>query len=1490
MAGIDQELRLRISGDGSGLSATLRSGTDELRTFKSGIDSVGAAGKAAGEQTAAGFDKMGASAAAFMSQTRNVQSMLGSEAKSLADVAARREAYASALKNGLISQAEFTTGSKALNSQQAALEKQLGKTAKGANGAAGAVSHLGIQSAGAQREIGVLIGELARGNFAAFEKSLITLARQTGLLTTGFQLLLGPIGLIAGIAAIAIAAFVSLEVEQSRLNKAIISTGNYAGVTVAQVQQLGTTVGAQTGKISETRQALDLLVASGKFTGSQLALVGKGVVDFATVTGTSVEKAVDTFKKLADDPVKASIALNDQYHFLTLSIYDQIAAAEKNGDTQQAAAIAEKALAEEFGRRAKTMEDNLGTVERAWKGVTSAAKGAWDAILDIGRTKSPDEQLKAARSKVNEASNFLEEILAGKIGYAPDSFINARKADLQSAIDAEAKLYASLHKTGQAAEDQSAALAGIHQQEQDAAIKARADFDKLNATFDKTAAAQEKINKAAADLYKIYIGGGKLPEGVRFDGPVADVPVGPGWDKLKTKILEASGAFKGVAADERRAEEALGTLNQTIDDGVAVADKLANGYKGQLGQALNAYDAQIDKLGLAMDSLEAKKALGLISNEKYAALFKKISDAAADAGQQLQETTAHIEKQADVVGSFLQKVEDDKALASLTDREYAVNKALNEQIDKWDRVADAQIKAKLTLEGLNPHTEEGARKVRDAAAAAYDYTRAMDYMRQGAQEVEHTIAGGFSNAFSAVGQLLTGQIRSFKDFWGSVVSGFKNMFAQIIASSLQMRMLGPIMQSFGFNGANYGYLGGGASLLGSTPALVQTGSALAASGAIPGGGAYTLGNVGGNGLQGLGDLFSPTQWFGLGKSLFSGFSSLWGGSAFNPASANFVGPPVAGQTFGPQFGGYSSAFQQILGALGGAYAGINRAQNADGAFGKIGGGLSYGLGTYALGAGLSSLAAGTGFAAGVSGAFSAIPVAGWVALGAMVLDKISGGNLFGTGWNPTGNSRSNLSVTAAGASFQNEYEEKKKKALFGGNTYTWVGTDTTDEQKQWLDQFTAAMKQVRESASAVLGNTIADTVTGAFSQKFDKDGKVTEQISTVLGKTYKESIDAFAKRMQAENVFAQIDAALGTKEASGIAEQYRKNADQLSEAAKMLLQAQVDVKHGMSLLGESTSLTQINAVVSQLAASGETLIDAYTRLQSETQTFRSALDIIGVSIDKTGADFVRFADAAATAAGGVDKFKTLLDGFQSAFYSASELAKAQAAAYRKQSDGALTGLGLDPSISLSDFRAKFEAALPKLTPEQLATWLNAANFLAQATSAEKAYSDQLKQNAETIRSVLVSLNPAGDPLAGTWTQTLANINATFDQAIEKLKAAGATVDQLALAEAYRPEAIAKAQKAAQDNYANLVSQIRKGIDELNTPATDLQKALDGIAQAEKDTIDQLNAAARAANMQSASEADLAAAHLYAAMQADAARKAAAEAQKKAYQDYASVAA
>lgn len=42
---------------------------------------------------------------------------------------------------------------------------------------------------------------------------------------------------------------------------------------------------------------------------------------------------------------------------------------------------------------------------------------------------------------------------------------------------------------------------------------------------------------------------------------------------------------------------------------------------------------------------------------------------------------------------------------------------------------------------------------------------------------------------------------------------------------------------------------------------------------------------------------------------------------------------------------------------------------------------------------------------------------------------------------------------------------------------------------------------------------MAGIVTGAFEERWNKDGKVTEQISTVLGKTYTETMDKFMERI-----------------------------------------------------------------------------------------------------------------------------------------------------------------------------------------------------------------------------------------------------------------------------------------------------------------------------------------------------------------------------------------
>lgn len=59
----------------------------------------------------------------------------------------------------------------------------------------------------------------------------------------------------------------------------------------------------------------------------------------------------------------------------------------------------------------------------------------------------------------------------------------------------------------------------------------------------------------------------------------------------------------------------------------------------------------------------------------------------------------------------------------------------------------------------------------------------------------------------------------------------------------------------------------------------------------------------------------------------------------------------------------------------------------------------------------------------------------------------------------------------------------------------------------------AEMDKVRTSAANALGTGVADIVTAAFSEKFDKSGKVLSNISTVLGKTYDEAIDKFIERV-----------------------------------------------------------------------------------------------------------------------------------------------------------------------------------------------------------------------------------------------------------------------------------------------------------------------------------------------------------------------------------------
>lgn len=268
---------------------------------------------------------------------------------------------------------------------------------------------LGLKSAMARREIGVLIGELARGNFGALRGSGITLANRAGWLET----LMSPKGLMIGGAVGGIAAavyglgkaFYEGQKESEEFNKQLILTGSYAGKTTGQLNEMAKSLAGNGVTQHDAAGVLAQVVGSGAFRGGQVETVARAAAKMQEAVGQSVDKTIADFRKLYDEPTKASEELNNQMHYLTASQFQYISALESRGDKEAAGQYAADKYSEAEQRRSQQVIDNLGLIERKIKEATNAWKQFWDAALNIGRPKTEQYQLE----QVNQAINQIYE-------------------------------------------------------------------------------------------------------------------------------------------------------------------------------------------------------------------------------------------------------------------------------------------------------------------------------------------------------------------------------------------------------------------------------------------------------------------------------------------------------------------------------------------------------------------------------------------------------------------------------------------------------------------------------------------------------------------------------------------------------------------------------------------------------------------------------------------------------------------------------------------------------------------------------------------------------------------------------------------------------------------------------------------------------------------------------------------------------------------------
>jgi hypothetical protein len=156
----------------------------------------------------------------------------------------------------------------------------------------------------------------------------------------------------------------------------------------------------------------------------------------------------------------------------------------------------------------------------------------------------------------------------------------------------------------------------------------------------------------------------------------------------------------------------------------------------------------------------------------------------------------------------------------------------------------------------------------------------------------------------------------------------------------------------------------------------------------------------------------------------------------------------------------------------------------------------------------------------------------------------------------------------------------------------------------------------------------------------------------------------------------------------------------------------------------TNNLSDALDLIGKFGRASERIADTYSRLVTSTVDYQQALQLMGATFDGSKTQLVEFAQNISDAIGTTQEADALWQQFFQGFYSQAEITAANINLLQSRASDSLTKIGLDATISMQDFRAKFEAALPTLTPEEVAQWLQAGVALGSLNDAINALIEQ----------------------------------------------------------------------------------------------------------------------------------------------------------------------
>lgn len=694
--------------------------------------------------------------------------------------------------------------------------------------------------------------------------------------------------------------------ETRAFQNAVTMAGDAIGVSNTQFAAMGVNISNIVGTRGKAAEVLTEIATSGRFAGAEIQGIAEAAILMEKATGKATAKTIEDFMKLADAPARASAELNKQYHYLTASVYEHIKALEEQGKKTQAAELAQKSYSDALKTRALEVVDNAGLMEKAWRGVTGAAKGAWDAMLNVGRPVTLADQVSTLEQQLQER-RARNAGLGIKEGKATQEIID-QIAALKETIRLEQR---SAESSAERARLNAAGIAAV-----DAVTKAN----------ERAASKQEQMNKALRE-YRDQI------EAIRASNPTSAL-----LDPAKIAATEAGirdqfKAAKGVAA---RPDTFLTESAKAYTNAMDALDKV------QLAAGASA--DRLSKTQEVLRGIQGSPAWETFNHRKREEIIlaASLSQAEEDRQESIKATTAA--RDADL-----------KKSAASTASDNAKAQALEDEIELWGQSEEA-IK-KLTIARLRDEQavqmsygdETAVQAIEDRIAAINRLAVATDKVNtlKTADKAAKDAAAEWERASNKIESDITNALmRGFESGKGFaenmrdvVVNMFKSMVLEPTIRAIVSPTVGAAQSALGMGGG-----GSGGGLLSKAWDWITGGSSAGAS------------VTGGNAAKAA--LYSDTGYGSTGASA-SGFKvagdvlgylnavDLWSkgqrGAAAGSAIGTYFGGPI-GSTIGQMIGskldykveakGSGLAAKLSAGGLsGGNVAGFNEFEQTGGLFG-----------------------------------------------------------------------------------------------------------------------------------------------------------------------------------------------------------------------------------------------------------------------------------------------------------------------------------------------------------------------------------------------------------------------------------------------------------------------------------------------------------------------------------------------------------------------------